>query len=84
MFQVIICTDGLANVGIGSLDGTLSIHICTNSTFYMQLHKSDEAELKMAKDFYKMLGELALKKGYMFFSVSTSHNSLVNVFTYHL
>lgn len=51
----------------------------------MQLHKTDEAELKMAKDFYKMLGELALKKGYMFFSVSTFHNfSLLNSFTYHL
>lgn len=28
MFQVIICTDGLANVGVGSLDGTLlGIHV---------------------------------------------------------
>ena len=65
MFQVIICTDGLANVGIGSLDG-IWVFISTDiAQFYIQLCKTDETELKMAKDFYKMLGELALKKGYI-------------------
>ena len=53
--KVIICTDGMANVGLGSLEG---------------IEKSDEAR-NQTETFYTTVSNMAVDKGYVYFQVLT-------------
>lgn len=52
--QVILCTDGLANRGIGSLDGRLILHVFikVNTTVII----SDPEHIENSIAYYKKLG----------------------------
>lgn len=66
-----MCTDGLANKGLGSLDGKQPLifsllHLAVSEMFINSLlleMKNDEA-FSAAQQFYKDLGDIAVEKGY--------------------
>ena len=63
-----MCTDGLANKGLGSLDGESMLFLAAViMSFFSCLHletKDDEA-FSAAQQFYKDLGDIAVERGYV-------------------
>ena len=68
---MIVCTDGLANTGLGSLDGiAIALDIsCPYELFLCMCVYTFSSEIKVeeafsgAQQFYKDLGDIALEKG---------------------
>lgn len=61
--KVIVCTDGCANKGIGSLEGKASLD---ESQYFFECFDAMFADKKCrptAEIYYKKLGVMALKKG---------------------
>lgn len=64
VFQVIICTDGLANKGVGNLEGkyTFTLNkLCIITSLSVEKGK----EAKSAQTFYEDVGTVSLEKWYI-------------------
>lgn len=64
--QVVVCTDGLANVGLGSLDGEQAIDYlqCVKMWSINLTELKTEEQVKEGQQFYEKLGTEAVDKGY--------------------
>ena len=59
-----MCTDGLANKGLGSLDGKQPFLQVVGFIGSLLLEMKTDEAFSSAQQFYKDLGDIAVEKGY--------------------
>ena len=65
VLQVILCTDGLANRGIGNLDGTEDYKVHYLNAPYLLYMFVDHKCTESSAAFYKKLGMTAMESRYL-------------------